>query len=91
MLMEIEIIEKSLKARIDLFKIYVTIIILLITGISGIVLSADETVKYFPYVAYSPIKLFLIIFGLLFLVYIVIFTLKSYIKISSLINKLEKL
>jgi len=89
--MDKEIIEKSLKARIDLFKIYVTIIILLIAGISGIALTPDETIKYFPYVAYSPIKLFLIIFGLFFLSYIIFIAIKSYIKIIDLIKKLEEI
>lgn len=76
-----DIIEKSLKARLDLFKIYIAIIIILVTGISGIALS-------YVYVDYT--KLYLITIGILFLIFISFITVKSYIKIIALIKKLEE-
>ena len=88
--MDKEIIEKSLKTRMDLFKIYITVIILLITGVSSLALLPDALTNYFPYMAYSPIKIFLIIVGVIFLFFISGIAIKSYIQIVTLINKLEK-
>ena len=75
-----DVIDKSLKARIELFKIYIVLIIGLVTGIAG--LSFKE---------FSLLNMLWIVTGSCILVLILCITFASYFKIRSLIKQLESL
>ncbi|MBI4648872.1 MAG: hypothetical protein HY738_20355 [Bacteroidia bacterium] len=74
-----DFIEKSLKARLELFKMYIILVIGLITGISSIILQHELNNKQSA----------LLTIGVIFFVIVFIITIKSYITIVNLIKKLE--
>jgi len=77
--MNIDAIKESLKARIDILRLYVLIIVGLIVGLSGIYLQKDISNR----------DEVLLIIGFIFFIFILFLSIKSYIKIITLIKKLE--
>ena len=77
--MNIDAIKETLKARLDLFKLYILLIVGLITALSGIYI--QETIE--------KRDIIVMIIGFIFLVVIVFFAIKTYNKIINLIKKLE--
>lgn len=71
-------LDKSLKARVELFKIYIVVVIGLVTGISS--LSFNE---------FSLFNMLWMIIGGAMLVLVMFITVSTYFKIRSLITKLE--
>ena len=75
--MNADVIDKSLKARIELLKMYLILIIGLVTGISGLL-----------YKESSQLTLILIVFAAFMLIVISVFAIVTFIKINSLIKKI---
>ena len=77
--MDKEIIDKKLKAQIDLFKIYSVFLIGLISGITGILLQNELN---------NNIFVTLLIIGFIFFIIVVIIFIRTLFIIYKLINKL---
>ncbi len=75
-----DLIEKSLKARTELYKMNIVLIIGLSTGISGLLLQNELK---------GTIFLVLLIISIIFLIFVIGISMKSYIKITNLIKELE--
>ena len=91
--MDKEIIDKQIKNEIELFKVYSFLLVALITGISGIIISKsfiDEFISDYIRIEVDKIILILLIIGIITFSVMLIVSIASYINILKLTKKLKK-